>query len=417
MALAGVGQSEQRSRRVYWLTEAFYPPIVGGQELFVARIVQALSARGVKVSVITRQADTDSPKVERIGAVDVRRIAPAGILKGKGWKAFFPLIAYLIRLLLLLVREVGRYDVLVVSGVKVMPLVVVPLCLFARKQCILRVESYFELQETISAQSLQAMQGSFGRLLARSVDGVRTLAMRRAGHIVAISTEIRNALLQRGVPRERIAQIPNAVDLNTFKPVAAEERLRLRTELKLPRNRTLAIFLGRLSRAKGLLMLVEAWPELLARNPDLYLVIVGSGRLSFDNCEDEAKERVQARRLQEHVQFCAESDRVHQYLQAVDLFVFPTDYEGFSLALVEALGSALPVVVTSVGAAPDLIRHGENGFLFPPKNAQALVATMQEALDARARWSAIGQAARLSVAAFDLAVVADRYTELCSGLQ
>ena len=74
--------SEMRKLRVYWLTEAFYPPIVGGQELFAAQVVQALSTRGADVGVITRQSEPPSPSAEHLGLVEVRRFPPAGNLKG-----------------------------------------------------------------------------------------------------------------------------------------------------------------------------------------------------------------------------------------------------------------------------------------------------------------------------------------------
>ena len=127
-------------------------------------------------------------------------------------------------------------------------------------------------------------------------------------------------------------------------------------------------------------MLVEAWPALIARYPDLYLVIVGSGKLSFDDCEEAIRAFVTERQLTASVKFAGESDRVHEYLQAADLFIFPTEYEGFSLALVEALACAMPVVVTAVGAAPDLIRQGENGFLFAPKDPTAMLEALHAAL-------------------------------------
>jgi phosphatidyl-myo-inositol dimannoside synthase len=161
-------------------------------------------------------------------------------------------------------------------------------------------------------------------------------------------------------------------------------------------------------------MLIEAWPALVQRHPQLYLVIVGSGKLSFDDCEDSLREFVDAHDLQDSVNFAGETPRVYEYLQAADVFIFPTEYEGFSLALVEALSSAIVAVVTSVGAAPDLIRHGQNGFLFPPKDPQAMLAVLEEALDQTQRWPAIAAAARDSVAPFDLNVVADRYSELCA---
>jgi glycosyltransferase involved in cell wall biosynthesis len=402
--------------RVYWLTEAFYPPIVGGQELFASQIVQALSAKGVVASVITRQSVPASASVELLGLVNVRRLQPAGNLKGKGWRAVFPILGYLTRLAVLLLKEAGRYDIVVVSGAKVMPMIVVPICLVTRKKCILRVESFFELQEAISSESLRGMSSFSARALVGGIDHLRQFLLRRAAAVIAISTEIRAGLLSRGISAARIYDIPNAVDLGKFHPVSTEEKLRLSQKLRLPTGKTLVIYAGRLSRAKGLPMLIESWPTLVARHPELCLLVVGSGGISFDNCEDYVKGFTRTHHLENHVQFLGESSCVYEYLQASDLFVFPTEYEGFSLALVEALGCALPVAVTSVGAAPDLIRDGQNGFLFPPKNSAAMLTAIEGALSARPRWIEIGAAARASVTRFDLSVVADQYLALCRDL-
>jgi glycosyltransferase involved in cell wall biosynthesis len=408
--------ADARALRVYWLTEAFYPPIIGGQEMFAGNIVRALSERGAQVSVITRQTVPAAASSEHVGLVDVRRIPPAGILKGKGWSALFPLISYLTRLSLLLLSEVRRFDVVVVSGVKVMPLIVVPICLLTGRKCILRAESFFELQETVSAESLRTMHGSVGKMLVASLDRLRRWMLVRAGAVVAISSEIHHALNARGIADTHIRRIPNAVDLQRFRPVSTSEQAALRSRLKLPADRILLIYSGRLSRAKGLPMLMEAWPTLLQRFPELCLLVVGSGRLSFDNCEPEVKQFVQSRGLQNDVLFLGESDRVHELLQAADMFVFPTEYEGFSLALVEALGSGIPVVCTCVGAAPDLIREGQNGFLFPPRDKEAMIAAIDAALRQRVRWPAITSAARMSVMGFDIGTVADQYLQLATAL-
>jgi glycosyltransferase involved in cell wall biosynthesis len=408
-----MSESASASKRIYWLTEAFYPPIVGGQELFVARVAQALSDRGHEVTVITRQVAQRAAAAETVGSVRVRRIEPAGILKGKGWRAVMPLLGYLWRLFWLLLRDAGKFDVIIVSGVKIIPLVAVPVCLVARKKIILRAESFFELHEAVSAESLETMNAASGRGIGAMAAAIRRFMLRRAQHVVAISAEIQAQLLKQGVAPARIARIPNAVDTEKFRGVGAAEKLQLRGRLGLPADKTVFVFAGRLSRAKGLPMLIEAWPELVRRHPQLYLVIVGSGKLSFDDCEDSLRQFVAAHHLQDSVNFAGESPRVYEYLQAADVFIFPTEYEGFSLALVEALSSAIVAVVTSVGAAPDLIRHGQNGFLFPPKDPQAMQAVLEEALGQTQRWPAIAAAARDSVAPFDLNVVADRYGELC----
>jgi glycosyltransferase involved in cell wall biosynthesis len=399
--------------KILWLIETFYPPLVGGAELLAASLTAGLAERGADVQVITRQTIPASADEEQVGRVRVRRLAPAGILKGKGWRALGSMIEFLSRLLITLVRSAPSYDVIIVSGMKVMPLIVVPLCRVLGKRCIVRIESSIELREAISIESLHDMHPIAGRSLLGILQSLRRAALRAADRVVVISHEILAGVADLDLYSMRIVQIPNAVDLGKFRPAVAAEKERLRLTHRLPAGRTLAMYVGRLSRAKGLPMLIEAWPEVHARHPDLYLVIVGSGRHSFDDCEDEIKYLVRKHGLEEHVQFIPETDRVYEYLQAADLFIFPSEYEGLSLGLIEALGSAVVPVVSAVGAAPQLIKEGTNGFLFPPNDPRRMIAALDTALSQRERWDAIGRAARETAMPYDLAAITLRIESLC----
>ena len=113
----------------------------------------------------------------------------------------------------------------------------------------------------------------------------------------------------------------------------------MRGRLGFPAGRTIVLYVGRLSRAKGVMMLIEAWPDLIVKHPDAYLVMVGSGSDSWDDCEGEIVEYVREHALEAHIAMVGHSNSVHEYLQGADLFVTPSDYEGFSLTLVEALGA------------------------------------------------------------------------------
>jgi glycosyltransferase involved in cell wall biosynthesis len=276
-----------------------------------------------------------------------------------------------------------------------------------------RVESSFEIREPMSAASLNGPGGFLRRATANVLGRLQRLMLRLSDRVIVISDEILD-LLRQGKGEISLARIPNAVDLDRFKPVSASERDELRARLHLPRDRTLIVFAGRLSRAKGIEMLVRAWPDLLGRHPDLYLVIVGSGGGSFDDCESDLRDFVKQHRLEDSVHFAGVSSKVEEFLQAGDVFVFPSDYEGFSLGLVEALGSAIPSVVTTVGAAPQLIEHRKTGFLFPPKDAPAMVAAVEECLSRRESWHEIGRRAREAVAPYDLRAVVSAYVRLCN---
>ncbi len=401
--------------RVYWLTEE-YPPETGGTGVIAARLCEGLAARGIETRVITRQTRPARAREEWLNGVHVRRIQPAGRMKGVGWRAVPAMLGYLARLSALLGKEARRYDIVVVSSMKVIPLAAVPACRLLGKVCVVRLESPFELVEPITAESRGAMGLAAGRWVSRVLGALQRAVLTRAHCIVAISCDLESRLRRARCSAARIVRIPNATDLSRFKPATREEKGDLRRRLGIPADRTIVLYAGRLSRAKGVLMLIEGWRELSGRFPDLHLLLVGGGKGSWDDCEEEARRLVHAHRLTERVSFAGQSDRVHEYMQCADVYVCPSDYEGFSLAIAEALACALPVVVTAVGAAPEIIEPGVSGFLFPPKDRQAMVEALAACLGERARWPEISRRARESAEPFDLARVADRYAALCREL-
>jgi glycosyltransferase involved in cell wall biosynthesis len=401
--------------QIYWLTEEFFPPQIGGVEIMVSLLSQGLAKRGLGTRVITRQTVPPSPAAETIGTVSVRRIPPSGQIKGAGWQAIVRMLGYLSRLTRLLVSERSQYDLVIVSGMKIIPLVAVPVCRLIGKRCVVRVESTFELQEPLSAKSRGEMR-LLGAWLQHSLARLQRAALRAADRVIAISPEVEQ-LLRATVPRARIVTIPNAVDALRFSPAIPERKHELRRRLGLPHDRTLLLYIGRLSRAKGVAMLVQAAPQLLAHDPQLCLVIVGSGKGSFDDCETEIIDYVSAQRLESDVLMYPATDQVPDYLQAADLCVFPSDYEGFGVGLIEALATGTPVISTPVGIARELLRNGETGFLFPTRNAAALVGAVEAALAARSVWSEIGRRAREAIQPYELDSIVMRYEQLCRELR
>ncbi len=92
-----------------------------------------------------------------------------------------------------------------------------------------------------------------------------------------------------------------------------------------------------------------------------------------------------------------EVDNVHEYLQAADVFVFPSEYEGFGMAVVEALACGLTAVVTKVGVARELITNGENGILVEPNDPEGLKQGLKWAMANKELWASMGLRARASV--------------------
>jgi len=164
------------------------------------------------------------------------------------------------------------------------------------------------------------------------------------------------------------------------------------------------------------MLLIGTWRELSARWPALHLVIVGTGHGSFDDCEVELAEYVRANGIADRVQLVGPSNAVHEYLQAADLCVYPSEYEGFGIGIIEALGCGIPLAVTPVGVAQDLVRQGETGFLFPVNDREALIGSIDSILQQRTRWPEIGARAREAVAPYALAAIVAQFAGLCRTL-
>lgn len=402
--------------RIYWLTTEFYPPETGGTGMIAARLAHGLGERGLGVQIITRQVLPPSARSESIGTIQVRRVDPPGRMKGAGWRAVPAMLSFIVRVAAILCLETRRYDIVMVSGMKTLPITAVPVSRLLGKRCVIRVESPFELVEPISAESLQMMHGMLGRCMSGLLRRMQQAVLRRATCVIAISQDIEERLAQSEHPPARIVRIPNAVDLSKFTPVAEEEKARLRDRLGYPAGRTIVLYVGRLSRAKGVMNLIEGWPELMRKFPSAHLLMVGSGKGSWDDCEADILEYLRVHRLESHITMAGHSDAVNEHLQAADLFVSPSDYEGFSLTLVEALGCAMPVVSTAVGAAPEFIRTGENGFLCEPRDQRSLSAALELALQQQERWPGIRRRARETAESFDVPRVVDQYVTLLRDL-
>jgi glycosyltransferase involved in cell wall biosynthesis len=179
--------------------------------------------------------------------------------------------------------------------------------------------------------------------------------------------------------------------------VDTAQRSRLRAQLGLPADRIVVNFTGRLSRAKGLSMLLDVWRELAADGRPVHLALVGSGSHSFDNCEPELRAFITEHGLGGTVSLPGAVSNVEEWLQAADVFVFPSEYEGLPLALLEAMACGLPAVATRVGAVGEVVSDRENGLLIAPRDPGELRTALQWTLAHQEQWPDLGAAARATV--------------------
>jgi len=236
------------------------------------------------------------------------------------------------------------------------------------------------------------------RRFSRIERPVRRWAMRRAsGLIIGARREADRVVATYGLPREKIAVIPNGLDLDFWRP---DERAAARAALGLPAEHRIAIWHGRVDiHQKGLDVLLEAWKDLRSaeEGSGITLLLVGTGRDAarfgrrLADLDDEGIVWVD--------EYLNDRPLIRRYLSAADLYVLPSRHEGFAVAPLEAMACGLPIIATDVPGILDVLPRGEQsgGLVVPREDAPALAAALKELINSPDKRSELGARARLEV--------------------
>ena len=224
--------------------------------------------------------------------------------------------------------------------------------------------------------------GFWGRLAARgarvgiTVCGIRVadrrhwvrwtdrLTRSRVDHYIAVSEHVaRTHAKLCGIPPDRISSIPNGIDCGN------------ESSLQDRREPARILFLGRLTRQKDPLTLLQAWrsmPDKLRNASELHFV--GHGDLSA-----KLRAAITAEE-QDRICFHGHQPDVTEFLQQSTMLVLPSLWEGMPNAVLEAMAAKLPVIATQVDGTQELIPDSRFGWLVPPGDVKSLSAAMTEAL-------------------------------------
>ena len=370
-------------------TETYYP-VVGGGETQARLLAEGLIDQGHSVIILTRRSDVSLKTHESYGHVDVYRLAPSGVGQLKKWGLLFSSIPMLLKL-----RH--RFDLIFVSGYRIIGLSAVLVGRLFQKPVVLKADSQGEMSGAFFESGLNKLGLSHTALLFRLFLAFRNVILKQANAFSAISPDIALEWRSRGVPAHRIHLIPNGVDTTRFAPVEPREKSFLRQKLRLPQNATIAIYTGRLVSYKGLPLLLTVWKQIRCKHENVLLLLAGTGGLDIHNCEAELRDSVKSAALEKDVIFLGAVQNVPEYLQAADLFAFPTENDAFPSSIVEAMACALPVITTPVGAINTIVTHRQSGLLVQPGNFEQLFEALDILLSDRVLALQLGQAAWQSV--------------------
>ncbi|MFH0843996.1 MAG: glycosyltransferase family 4 protein [Pseudomonadota bacterium] len=218
-------------------------------------------------------------------------------------------------------------------------------------------------------------------------NGLRWLATkmiyRWADFIIAVSEDVARQLRKVfGINEQKVRIIVNGIDVESFSrtPVSGE----LRTALGLgPRDRILTT-VARLMPPKGHTYLIAAIPQLIKRFASLKLLLVGDGEL-----KEQLIRQTEDLGLSDAIRFLGNREDVPDILALTEIFVLPSLWEGTSLALLEAMAMAKPIVATNVPGNRAIIEHKKNGYLIPSEDPDSLaeaISYLLEHVDLAARY-------------------------------
>lgn len=194
-------------------------------------------------------------------------------------------------------------------------------------------------------------------------------------HVIALSDHVKDFVCRHGhVCPERITRVYYGFDPEVYpasRPVDPHE------EFSIPGGHFVFGIVARVTEQKGHLDLLEAFSNLLDRFPNTHLLVVGGPGYN-DRFLRLVEARIEALSLLDHVTMAGQRPDAFSIIGALDCLVMPSHWEGFGMVFLEALFQGVPVVATTAGAIPEVVRDGIDGILAAPRDPDSLCNAMTE---------------------------------------
>ena len=219
-------------------------------------------------------------------------------------------------------------------------------------------------------------------------------------HVIAISEGIRDVLIADGLPRGKVSCVRSAVDWERFQKPA--DKAGLVSRFHLHDDATVIGIAAQLIPRKGHDVLLEALSGLVARWPNLRVLVMGKG-----SSESAIREQIRTLNLGRHVQLVGFVEDLEHVLPSLDFLVHPARTEGLGVVLLQAASAGIAVIACDAGGMPEAVIDQETGLLVPPGDAGALTTAIDSLLSEPERAEAFGAKGReRMLASFSLSAMA-----------
>jgi len=383
-------EEKPRPIRVLLISDS-YPPVLGGSEIEAQRVSAAMIRRGHRVQVLCAGGP---PMPGLRNWIDPKGV-PVGILtrRSRGiWKdrVFALQVAYEIW------RLRHSYDVVYFLMQGLHLAAGLPIARFLKKPTVLKIAG---------SNVIPLMrQSRMGRWELDKLQEWRVPVM-------ILNDGMIEEALADGFNRGQLIWMPNPVDPDEFRPATPGESAIWRNSHGIPGDALVAIYVGRLSREKGLRSLIGGFALAARQVPGAILILVGDGALRpelEDLCRDVNLDPAQVRFIGR-----VPAAEIPSWLRASDIFALTSPSEGFACALVEAMAVGLPSVVSAIPANLQLVEEGVHGLTVPFDNEERIAGAFLKLFGNPPLRRKMGDAAHLrAVENYSTAKVVERYEAL-----
>lgn len=334
--------------RVLGFCDYLSPSSCGGAERVALEVYRRLVARGAAVTVVTAvpsrdrgETDVDGVRVVSVPSVDLAKVVGAQVAVSP---RLFRHVAE--------IADAVRPQVLHANGLHFQTSLAA--AVLQRSRGVPLVTTAHIAGPELLPAALQVLTGGYERTVGRFI-------LARSARAIAVAPCVADHLARLGVPGGRIDLVPNGVDHERFFPL----------ERRGVAGEPLVAFVGRLIGNKGPGLVLDALTALRSAGVAVRGEFSGAGPL-----QGRLERDAQRRGLASTVSFAGQVADVADRLRRADVVVRPSYTEGMPLAVLEAMASGVCVVASDIPGNAGLVRHGENGLLFPAGDAARLAATL-----------------------------------------
>lgn len=365
-------------------TIRYFFPFIGGTEKQALSLGAQLVKKGVSVTIVTSRFENKWPRQEVMAGVNVVRLFSPRI---KVVGALF----FLACLTGYLIKHRNNYSLIHTFQIGYTSSLSILIGILLNKPSLLKLASSGR-----GGDIQRARRTPWGRFFLYMA--------KKASRIIMVSKTVEQELMAEAVDSERLCRISNGVNLKSYDK--GGDKGGIRNTLKIPDRKTV-IYTGRLSPEKGVDFLLRCFSN-VTKSTNCQLIIIAEG--------PEKKhiiKRIDQLGLSDVILVIPTVTEIAPYLKASDLFILPSQFEGLSNSLLEAMACGLPVISTRVGGSIDVIESGVNGLLVEYNDGDDLSRAISHVLEDPNLATNLGKHARETIEGnHDMDSIADQYLKV-----